>query len=68
MANKVTVISALTFLVTHIGIAPTALAHEAELVEQRCLSILETGNRSALRCSRSWKHYLTNIPIITVSH
>ncbi|PCJ10634.1 MAG: hypothetical protein COB16_01150 [Rhodobacteraceae bacterium] len=49
MGNKITVISALTFLVTHVGIAPTALAHEAVLLEQQCQTLLETGNRSALQ-------------------
>ncbi len=49
MANKITVISALTFLVTHVGITPTALAHEAVLAEEQCEALLNSGDRSALQ-------------------
>jgi len=49
MASKVTVISALTALVTQVGIPPTALAHDAVLAEQQCQELLDTGDRTALQ-------------------
>jgi len=49
MANKITVISALTLLVTHVGILPTALAHAAVLTDEQCETLLNSGDRSALQ-------------------
>lgn len=49
MANKITVISALTLLVTHVGISPTALAHAAVLAEEQCEALLNSGDRTALQ-------------------
>ncbi len=49
MANKITAISALTFLITHVGITPTALAHDAVLAQEQCEDVLNSGDRSALQ-------------------
>lgn len=49
MGNKVTVITALTFLVTHVGFTPSATAKYALTVEQRCAGLYAAGNRIALQ-------------------
>ena len=49
MTNKVTVITALTFLITHVGFTPSALAHQAQVLEGECEGVLGIKDRSILQ-------------------
>lgn len=49
MTNKVTAITALTFLVTHVGFTSSAFAHQAQILERECEEILRIEDRSVLQ-------------------